>query len=203
MSKIFEFIPGSYIDKVSGAIGVNTNGEMVRSEKGMAYRCDGASRVIYPGLSLSGDFSIYTWYNSRYKGSSDMQPICESGSSFQPFRIRSGLWNYYITDGLNPSSQGLSSPYLNDGKWHFLMLICDNDGDISLYADGVLLFNEVNSSAGTVTLVATHIGQGASSDWMIGDIGRTVIYDHILTQKERAKLYSDFLNASPIERDIY
>jgi hypothetical protein len=49
MSKIFEFNGsrnGSYIDPISGVVGVNTNGEWAQTEKGLAWRGNGDDTYI-------------------------------------------------------------------------------------------------------------------------------------------------------------
>jgi len=74
MAKIFEFSGGSYIDKVSGAVGVNTNGEFARTEKGLMWRGNGTTTsVVYPaGKSPelgTGDFSIELYFKAKSKTS--------------------------------------------------------------------------------------------------------------------------------------
>ena len=68
MGKIFEadFRTGSYIDKVSGVVGVNTTGVLVRSEKGIAWESIITSNINYgnvDGKNLgTSDFLILQFY---------------------------------------------------------------------------------------------------------------------------------------------
>ena len=75
--KIFEFNGkrnGSYIDSVSGAVGVNTNGEWAKTEKGTAWRGNGSDSSIDTGINpnISTEFSFVCWANSKVMGVSDL-----------------------------------------------------------------------------------------------------------------------------------
>lgn len=206
MGKIFEFNGkrnGSYIDSVSGAVGVNTNGEIARTDKGLAYRCDGSAEVNYDDVLtvLGGDFSASVWIRSGDKTGDDIAPLGSDASSFQPFRIRSNNWYGYWTDGSNPSSLNTTVP-ITDNLWHCLLATCDKDGKVNCYLDGVLRYSISNSTTGDIDVSDLRIGLSGISDYFVGDVAYGAIWDHILTEKERAKLYKEFLDASPITRTI-
>ena len=74
-----------------------------------------------------------------------------------------------------------------------------DSGIINSYLNGVL----IDTTTPTDDIIFSYIGNYSGLDrGRNGDIGRIVIYDNPITEKERAKLYSEFLHTSPITKTI-
>ena len=202
MSKIFEFRPGSYIDLVSGAVGVNTNGEWARTEKGLAWRGNGSEYVTYDHLTtLPEDFSIVCWFKRSETSTDDKSPFGSLGTNLQAFRIRDNIWSYYIIDN-NGNITTNTLHDIDDTEWHCAILTFDYDGVTTGYLDGVQ-GDEVNSNSDTyIDISEIRVGLSGVSDYFNGDVSYAAIYDHILTEKEISKLYGEFLRASPVTRVV-
>jgi len=199
MGKIFEFRPGSYIDPVNGTVGTNTNGEFVRSEKGIAWHGGGTgTQIEITEMTLDKDSaSIECWIkfgsnnNSAFiLGNSDINT-----NKFLGFRgsnqlqldsnTNNGIWTLYIP------------PF---DKWIHIVITANGDGNT--YIDGVLV-DTVASLVDDVTFDL--IGGAFGTPYDLDKehyIGRIQIYDHVLTEKERSDLYSEFLRSVPTNKII-
>jgi hypothetical protein len=207
--KIFEFRPGSYIDPVSGAVGVNINGEFVRGDKGTVWKTTGVvgTKVLYDkSITFSGDFSAEAWYKTGDKTGDDLQIIGGPSTAFQITRIRNNIFAPYITDRLgNVQSTSSALPgggEVTDSNWHHYVYVYKRGIGINIYIDGELVQTDDDDLVADVLLSSINIGFSAASDYFVGHIGRTQIYDHALTEKERAKLYKEFLRAAPTSKII-
>lgn len=210
MGKIFEFRPGSYIEKISGTVGVDANTEFHITEKGIALKGnDSSSKVDYGALfELTDNFSVVGWYRSNYKGANDNQLIGSNSTHFQPFRVRpsdNGSWESYFKDDNDIVTSLSVETGLNDGLWHHMMITVDWDGDVLFYLDGEQTGSIAwNSSDGITSTSMTniYIAHGAVNDYLDGYCGYVAVFDHILTEQERAKHYKEFLQAAPTSKII-
>jgi len=203
MAKIFEFRPGSFIDPVSGLAGINVNGLFERTEKGNAYRCNGSEYLRYQHLSAAqeGSLSFVSWFKRSETGLGDRSPFGSYNSSAQVFRIRDGEWSYYLVDN-NSNIRTDVLGTLNDTDWHFAILTMDVSGVTTGYLDGIKGDELTTLTTEGIDLTDFRIGLGAGSDYFYGDVGLCQIYDHVLTAEERAKLYQEFLRASPTSKIV-
>jgi hypothetical protein len=95
-------------------------------------------------------------------------------------------------------------------QWSHIICIYDGSNTlVEIYVDGVLEYQ--NTSATSEVFVSGDeilIGERAAAGGPTGDfyfeggIGPIRMWDSILTAKERAKLYKEFLDASPITRQV-
>ena len=217
MAKIFEFSGGSYIDKVSGAVGVNTNGEFARTEKGLMWRGNGTTTsVVYPaGKSPelgTGDFSIELYFKAKSKTSNQYWLFKSSVGTGIGYSVMLHPGNVALM--LNMQDAGGSSGYgliplgnIETGQIYHIIMTADRDGLAIGYLNGVNITTtggrDISARNGSLTNVSSPLYFGSTSFGRInGDLGTTRIYDHILTEKQRSKLYNEFLNSHPVTRTI-
>lgn len=199
--KIFstQFEKGSLISSPSGTKGTLTpgSGGFRSTSKGMAMKFDGsATKIVYGGIALSGDFSVVSIFKSGDKSGDDLQLIGDNTGNFQPFRIRDNVFKAFINDGSQSTSFN-SSTVVTDSKYHLAIFSCDRDGDIVLYIDNEEDVSVANLTVGTITLADLNVGFGAASDYFKGDILSDEIYSHLLSSEERDELWEDFLFSKP------
>ena len=171
MSKIFEFRPGSYIDLVSGAVGVNTNGEWARTEKGLAWRGNGVDAKVEFG-NLGNVRSLVFGINLKTLS----EQIFEGDPNAHLILSASGTLSYPDFD--NAYVDGVYTNTITTG-WHLLIVTSSTDVNCS---DAVLALN--NTSYGKL------------------DCCLVKAFDAELTEQERAKLYQEFLRASPTSKIV-
>ncbi len=206
MSKIFEFNPQKgYIDQVSGAVGVNTNGTIERTEKGLAWRGNGVDTNIniadvftdYDTAFLSTSvFSIYGIFKAS-NVISQQQILAQRGGAnrfvigIQASTLRMSMYNGVFGE----------SGVIEANKWYSFVLTSDS-GTANLYLDEILQTgNDINVTH--VSTLSMRIGSSTGQTFPFsGYIGKISFYDHLLTAKERAQLYSEFLRAGPISKSI-
>jgi hypothetical protein len=202
--KIFEFRPGSYIDPVSGAVGVNTNGEFVRSEKGIAWRGTGSvgDIISYTNthddiIKTSGIFSGCAWV--KFNDVVSLQGVF-SVTNDAGDRFLLGMENGEIRWS-ELGGEEVSGGSIKPNEWYCIVFSCNNPTH-TLYVNNVSQSGNTANSAHYAG-IAFRLGCGTSSGANLnGQLGVVIIYDHILTEKERAKLYREFLQASPTSKII-
>jgi hypothetical protein len=202
MGKIFEFRPGSYIDQVSGAVGVyNSNTGFSRTEKGVALTTvwpGGNQPLVFSDLSdWSGDITVEFSFKMQIEDNAGVSFMYQKGD------LACDLQN----ERLNMLTVGGSfndSQLYEFNKWYHIIFTITSGGETaSLYRNGTLVATQDLSSSprdfsGDLYLMDRTL---LSRDW-IGSMGRFTVYDHILTEKERAKLFSEFLRATPTSKII-
>ncbi len=196
--KVFEFNPGrrgSYIDPISGAVGVNTNGVWAKTEKGLAWRGDGSGYVDYTSINFGTVFSIVIWFKQK-----DFRTlfVSDQGAANYLYTPANNELRFRV-NSVNSSGLDFSGAPFSDNQWHQLILIRDG-GDLTAYMDGVLEDTTTTSETAT-DFVVRYISNTPSLIYK-GDLGKVIGYNHILTPKERAKLYSEFLHAGPVSRKV-
>lgn len=214
--KIFEFNGkrnGSYICPITNSVGINTNGSWQNSEKGLAWRGKNLTTGIDFGQNVpnqpTDEVSVEAWINPSLLESHDF--IASSTSS-------SGAADGYmlfcyageIHFSINSWAGNRARAVLTDtNRWYHVVGTfkrSTSDPNIKIYLDGVEGYENDYLDADITYPVGWNLIIGTldtpASHAFTGDICRVQIYNHILTEKERAKLYSQFLNSHPIERSI-
>jgi hypothetical protein len=219
MGKIFEFIPGSLIERVNQKVGTNTNTVFQRTEKGVAaeFKYSVNSIIDYDDLGdiyTSGDFSINIVMKVVDQPDTARKIFsCISAGVAQWIEIGVSLLDAprYVLFVVN-SGEGQVYQYIDEAdipKNEFaLYTFTKSSSGLNCYVNGVL--KNTGQSGGdisdfsTVSLTHYSIGSryGESIRHANGYIGKTQVYDHALTPEERALLYRDFLHASPITKTI-
>lgn len=184
MSKVFEFSGGSYIDKVSGVVGVHVNSNFHRTEKGIAWQGGVANSFVdfYRPL-VSASYSIVAWVNKK----------TNSTQYLADFRIAAGAGVVWVDSSnvITPSSgtsyvDGVqTTDYPNDTEFHCIIVT------------GITLEN-TGTGSNRLTIGRSN---GNTLQWS-GHIPKVQIFEGVLTSGERAKIQSEFNNASPVTRAV-
>jgi len=206
--KIFEFNPAKgYADQVSGVVGVNTNGTIERTEKGLAWR--GASGGgIDTGVVISEqEFSVVAAarvigapYAGNYHCLVSSLDANDDGWQLHIDHSNNGRVAFTVnTTDVSPISPKVDC---SDGNWHLIIGVWDSSGGRA-YVD-CILEHEILASQ-TINISETfRIGRNryAGTQYIRGFISNAKIYDHALTESERAKLYKEFLVSSQISKTV-
>jgi hypothetical protein len=201
MGKIFEFRPGSTIDRISGEAGVMSDSEFVQSEKGIAFYpivSEGKVEFTPRTYNIDGaDYSFEFWVKAKSLSGDFIQPVISNN------QVESWIYFYggnITIESLTPANFGRCTVLKTDEEWHHYVL-CVSNGNISGYQDGISLPVIADDLSNDLTIKNIGYG-GTGSGLLLGILGRVQIYDHILTEKERAKLYREFLRAAPTNKII-
>jgi hypothetical protein len=207
MAKIFEFNKGqkgTLIDSVSKTAGTLTagNGGFKKTEKGQAMLFDGsATKITYGAKTLSGDFSVCVIIKTGDKTGNDLQPISSSDGDFQPTRIRSNIWTWFLRDSSGNTLTDSTPQVLTDNRYHLLILTYDKDGNVLTIIDNDIKETIANTNLTSDILIDDlNVGFGAVVDYMQGFVAKAEIYDTVLTQSERNELYKEFLQSYGTEK---
>ena len=199
MAKIFEFSGGSYIDKVSGAVGVPSGGwSWARTEKGLAWRGNGVDSLITLGATtvIGTVFSFSCWVR-LIDNSSSFRVLAGYTNDSYPLILRADLGLMYTHDGIsNVSDIRLE---ITDGEWHHI-LVTREDTSVYFYVDGVIGAEKTLATNNAISI--DRLFRRASAFNYKGNCANIQIYDHVLTSNERAKLLNEFNNSYPITRTI-
>lgn len=205
---------GSTIDKISGTVPAITagNGGIIKTDKGLALNCDGLATILNYNSTIpsvgANSFSFEIYFNTKsligyqytiFRGAAGLGP----GFSLVIDQPNNGILLHAQGSG---GSTGHLLVYLSDLRkytWYHLIVIVDRPNAIvSGFLNGIAkesgVFVPVGSLDGAPVLTV-------SSAWGYhkGFISRVVFYNHILTENERAKAYSDFLNSYPMLPEKY
>lgn len=204
MSKIFSFNDkrnGSYIDGISGAVGVNTGGEWAQTEKGLAWRGNGVDAgvaITSTTYNISTDTYSFEFWAKRNNITGTMSILGNTTTGYFKYIIITG--STIVLEG-DTNNESISATYSPDTSWHHFVILINNGQSEGIYIDGIAAPDVSTSLSADVTFDL--IGNsGGDITPMNGDLGRIQIYDHILTSEERAKLYKEFLDAAPISRKV-
>jgi len=219
--KIFEFKPGSYIDPVSGGVSIPANGVTVpssntfaRTDKGLAWRNESLRWVnlakSVAEIGLTNKVVVEVWmYPTRYGINSNECKILSANSTTLEIGLENGT---EIEIKVNDTRYVSTGADIQLRRWYHCIFVYDgSDGLAEIYLDGVRLYQNTSAvvetlDAGVDVIIGNRVTSSGVSDlsdfYFRGDIGRIQIYDHILTPKERAKLYKEFLDASPTTRAV-
>jgi len=207
MAKIFEFSGGSYIDKVYGSVGVPSGGgSFERTEKGLAWRGNGSdSKIAITETTYDVDGSTYSFeFWAKFNPSTLNSRVILGHDSTSYYKyiifVYDAIlgWRLIIeTDTNNDVDAGRL--HKEDNEYHHY-IISINNSVATFYQDGISLISGETALSNNITF--NLIGNTNSLYTNDGDIGRIQIYDHVLTEKERAKLLNEFNNAHPITKTI-
>lgn len=205
MAKIFSFNPklnGSYKDPISNTLGVNTNGEFKKTEKGIAWLGNGADSEIDTGLAhaeldLTGNITITI--PLKVNSYNAVQSYIMTNLKFVLF-VDDDNKIYGFNDFLTPAS---SISIIKLGVWQFLTITRTSAGIFTFYVDSVDVTDDSIAgipAAGTIDL---YIGSREASRHLDGYIGKIEIWDEILSQSEINNLYKDFLRPKATGTSIH
>jgi hypothetical protein len=200
-------IKGSLIETYSKSIGDNSDGfRIVQTMKGNVVETINASAEINFGNISNADlgledfsisFYIKTTYTNIYK--------LLYGKRWRGTQSNTQGWDielhqgdiFFLLLGADSSKSVQSNTQVADGKWHHIIITGDRDGNATIYIDNVSDATGSINGSGTVSSDNDFMIQYSSipSTTYLGDIK---IYNHILTETERNKLYSEFLNSRPL-----
>jgi hypothetical protein len=200
MGKIFEFIPGKSSDNLNGKVFTINNVEYARTEKGLALSVRKSSTNPRLALDSYVNCGIVHSIVIPFK-----QNIISSHSMLLGY---SSSNQYYISTRddnrvyVNVGGYGLYGNFTVDQEWHFL-IVTRNGEEYEWYIDGKSFFTATMELQQTTVFAFDVIGNWYGYTLaMDGYIGKIQVYDHILATEERANLYKEFLQASPITKTI-
>jgi len=206
MSKIFsaDFRSGTFIDSVTKTVMTPTAVTLNKTDKGFAALFNGSTSVLnsnVSGIIGTGDRTIEIWFRTKSTGVNSTALITDG-----QFLVRGSSTNNLLIS--NNASTGVKDYILtvdNSYKlntWHHLIVVRQSNGTITPYLD---LANVFSLSSGSLTPVAgTNLIFGIlqNNRKHNGDIALVRVYDTLLTEQERNRLYQEFLQSQPIEKPI-
>jgi len=206
MSKIFsaDFRSGTFIDSVTKTVMTPTAVTLNKTDKGFAALFNGSTSVLnsnVSGIIGTGDRTIEIWFRTKSTGVNSTALITDG-----QFLVRGSSTNNLLIS--NNASTGVIDYILtvaNSYKlntWHHLIINRASDGTITPYID---LVNVYDYSLGDHTPVAgTNLIFGILQNNIKhnGDIALVRVYDTLLTEQERNRLYQEFLQSQPTEKPV-
>jgi len=209
MAKLFDWNPqsGDLTDSISGQI-LNRNNNAYLSETEKGYALDGYLNPYSGGRSLNisdlsemqiglKDYSIsisfkLTSNELRYLlRINKLLYIYPSGDYFRIWYVFDTYLSYRDTDAGS----------LKLGQWQTITITCDRNGNWKSYVDNELQDSvTVSAYSGTsISLIDFYIGANTNTlQSTIGLVGRTKLYDHVLSTKEIRRDYLEMINAKSI-----
>lgn len=182
MAKIFEvdFRTGSLVDRVSGIVPTNTNCILDKGNKGLQANMNTGNLSYTKTLSGSYDVVMAVNYSTKsgiYDYLIDFRTGGGTGYIYNsnPVQISSGT--LYIDNILYSSN----TQNIKDNKWHLVIV-------------------------SNMSLVSTIIYLNENQGWGSLSVSKHLfckLYDHRLTEQERASIYKDFLNSYPQGKEKY
>ena len=180
----------------------NAGGVISGEEDRFTYEFDGTSQYATIndsdlGFRYDSDYSISFWVNTT---SGDSDPVMlgdqdwnSSGNTGLTIAFRGSNWRVAYSDGTTKADTNHDSNF-NDGGWHLATVTFDRDGNMKLYADGVMVASEDMSAVGTANsgnpLRLAQDGPATYGQFFQGKIAEVVIYDYVLTDGEVSALFN-------------
>jgi len=105
-----------------------------------------------------------------------------------------------------PANPNVSVNTYNDGQWHHMVGIYNNDGTDTLFIDGVQVSQRIHTQNPYAGSYRYYFGTGFGSSWpgmvgtwlyFIGSIDEIRVYNRVLTQNEITALYSESTYVPP------
>lgn len=198
MSLVFStsFNKGSYISR-QGDVGVPTDAPFERTEKGSSLYINeslGSNRIDLPSVINCGLVSTIVLEFRLNEVTAHSMLLGLDGTSGTYISIRDNSRLYYA---INAESK--YTAYTPDKEWHQL-IITRNNATVLIYLDNVYL-NTITYSAGGVDedysfdIIGNANGYASPAG---GYISKVAAYDHVFSEGERAKSYTEFLQAGPV-----
>ena len=174
---------GSFNDKVSDLSPTNTDVELVNDGGTFVWNYNGTSSILeFSSRSIGTVHSMSIWFKMvNFNGS---RIITSSNANNYVYFLTENTIRYRCNNETNKTFSPAKT--ISSNEWHN-MVITRDDLSLKLYIDGV--------ESGTLTLddngafTFSNIG-GTASVFCFGNIGRTIIYDKVLTAKEIARIYN-------------
>jgi hypothetical protein len=207
MSKIFEtqFEKGSYIDRIDNRVGTPTDSTFKRTERGLAAyfdRNDGDIRIALSGgdNNIGTVHTICVGFKIKEKITTQTM-IGDIGSSNSYLAFASSNDTIRYNAGLDIVQMNMTGNIGLD--WHFL-IVTRNGAALITYVDDKSGVNGTLTTGASSDFVFDMLGNlnGYSLPWH-GYLSKVEIYDHLLTAKERAQAYNEFLNAQPLSANKF
>jgi hypothetical protein len=132
--------------------------------------------------------SVFAWIKTSNAGNSYRAIVCKMKA--YNLMLNDNLLGFYDWSGVGDKNQFLTTPTLNDNKWHFVGLTFQGTTAI-LYIDG--------ASQGTKSITTTGFTQDnqliigncdTASYYFNGGIDEVMVYNRVLTADEVAKIYN-------------
>ncbi len=204
MSKIFEWDAkqGTFIDSVSGKVGVNNNGVFNKCRKGVCWRGNGSNS--YLNFSFKFDYrngakTLIVFF--RNKDVESVNSIISQSTDVAPRRLLytgSGFKLYTVQDG--DTLAGSSD--LQDGKYYMAVLTTDTNGDRQLFLNNNFEASD-NISYDESPLSEFYIGANSDESANLdGDVLYSVVLDKVASQQEINSYYRMFLRSAPVEKPV-
>ncbi len=199
MGKIFstKFNEGSMIEPISGGVFTATDVEFERRGKGLAASYNGATgKLAFTQMNLGKTHSIVCNCVIQTELDNNILGMTTSDSQFRP--ITGGAFRYSAGGVANKTEwAGFDGTYNRDTQ----IIVVREGTSVIAYQDGVSLGEQTLGS--DLDFLFDRIGGTyTASVYFYGFIYTVEVYDHVLTTKERNKLYSSFLSASPVSTII-
>jgi hypothetical protein len=198
MSKIFDidFRTGSLQDNVSKTFCTNHTVKFKQTDRGLMGYFDGSSYLEIPILSLGTEHSLVITKKAIYNGAlvgGALSP--QSYFLYEVLNVPASAGFYYSVQDVNPGLQ--ITPAM---KGTILQIIVIRNGtSVKMYKNNVLFYDRTLASNPTLTI--DRIGSlSDNSNKYTGYIGDVKIFTHALTETERNKHYSNFLNSKPLAK---
>ena len=206
MSKIFsaDFRSGTFIDSVTKTVMTPTAVTLNKTDKGFAALFNGSTSVLnsnVSGIIGTGDRTIEIWFRTKSTGVNSTALITDG-----QFLVRGSSTNNLLIS--NNASTGVIDYILtvaNSYKlntWHHLIINRASDGTITPYIDLVNVYDYLLGDQTPVAGTNLIFGILQNNRKHNGDIALVRVYDTLLTEQERNRLYQEFLQSQPTEKPI-
>lgn len=215
MSKIFEtqFKNGSLLERYSGnQFTLAAEASFLKSEKGLSLNLPSINGYGYTTLPSVFDdigtndvsISLSCKINNTDKDLvGGVWHASYDSTHYILLFVSEGKFNLTICDG-SYYSKVATDNYV-DGEWyHIIITWVASTNTASLYINNMLNDSAGSGTNGTATSNLT-FGSKSTYHFSVSaqcSVSDTIIYDSILTTKERAKLYSEFFNSYPITKAV-
>ncbi len=209
-----DFRKGTFIEKHSKLVGVNVGNSITRQQKGLAYEARQATpgQVTFPNLTAlnfgTGAFSVVCAMRmGDFINIGDIDNVIFANNDFGStsglgFSIRSTQLLRLLAREAGDGSAITCSDAgaLNDGLYHLIYFTFDGV-TYKGYVDNVKETEEKTNVRNVTNANSFIVGRDSATNTRSNsDIAYIKAYDHELTEQERSKLYSEFLNSSLIQK---
>jgi len=209
MGKIFEtqFEKGTYVEKFTKTEhSTELNNSLRRGDKGIELYCEGTGYISFNNatdvhlalddkIAVGEEFSAEVWFKTNDEGSvQHVWGFTNTGGDRYVCGIHSdGEIRFSELSGSDVSGGSVAA-----GEWCHVVVTQTTGNVFSLYVNNV---EYTGSNANTLHYANEFLSicagtSGASS--LDGPVAKLVLYDHILTVKERADAYERFAKAYPL-----
>ncbi len=209
-----DFRKGTLIEKHSKLVGVNVGNSITRQQKGLAYaaRQANSGQVTFPNMTAlnfgTGAFSIVCAFKMGefINIGSGLNTIFASGTvaTNSGISFHFGSAEVLTLEAANAANRTTllmdDLGAINDGKYHLIYFTFDGV-TYKGYSDNLKETTELTTVRDIDTAQSFFVGRdGLTNRRSNSDVAYIKAYDHEITEQERSKLYSEFLNSSLIQK---